>query len=419
MGAFYRSYSIPDDVHEVAEQKITTWLSRKGFSEIEGSSVLDDDMEGERGFYLFWNDRWTIILYSDFEEDERLLFELNLLQLPILHLWLLDSDVWGYELYMQRKPIAAFNSQPKYYGSDDLSDVPNDIPTLLAKCSLKDLAVTDIAAIQRKRGVFKDPICAEFASAIHAGPAAAQYAYVTEGFPNSAGFSCVHRRFRKRNYDPVGSFDLHLRRAKSTQSEAFPLPQAPPLSIRILALIMRIVATPLGWLLRFSIMRRIKSGDIPADSSAGIDGQSDREYTFEEGRLVNPKRRCRIDLPEGAVHCDGPGILPFKIGNHKVIVRAISANEAMTILSGSQYSAIEEDSNFWIGSLPAKYVLASYKVPQRGQETNYSHQFFIQAPFAIYRFLLVADSALSHDELSIFRKTVESFTITEPDEIEG
>jgi hypothetical protein len=407
MGAFYRSYSVPGDVHEVVDQKVTTWLSRKGFSEIEDHSVIDFERESERAFYLFWNDRWTIILYSHFEEDERLLFELNLLPLPILHLWVLDSDVWGYELYLQRKPLAAFNSHSQYFESDEFADVPNDIPTLLAKCALENLAIDDIAVIQKKKSLFKERICEEFADIIDARPAAAQYDYLSEFNAASPGFSFVHRRFRKRGFDPVGNFDLHLRHAKSGESEAFPLPQNLPLYFRVIALLLRVIAIPLGWLMRFTIARQIKSGEFPE----GFLGQPPKEYTFEGNRLENPKRRCRIALPEGAVQDDGPGILPFKIGEHQVIARAISANETMDILSGSQYQVIEEDSNFEIGSLPAKYVLATSTMPQGKQRTRYSYQYFIQAPFAIYHFILVADEALRPAEVDSFRETIESFEI--------
>lgn len=411
MGAFYRSYSIPGDVHEVVEQKITTWLSRKGFSEIKNPSVIDHEREGERAFYLFWNDRWTIILYSNFEEDERLLFELNLLQLPILHLWVLDSDVWGYELYLQRKPLIAFNSHPKYLGSNELSDVANDIPALLEKCALEDLAVADIAAIQMKKGLFKERICEEFAKAIGARPAASQYEYLSENVAESPGFSFIHRRFRKRGFDPVGNFDLHLRHAKAGGTEVFPLQQNPPLGFRVLALLMRIIAIPLGWLMHFLIARKIRSGDFPEGFGPGFPGE--QEYTFEENRLENPKRRCRIVLPDGAVHHDGSGILPFKIGEHQVVARAISANETMDILSGSQYQEIEEDSNFEIGPLPAKYVLATFTMPQGKQLTKYFYHYFVQAPFAIYHFMLFTEVAMSPAELDIFRKTIESFEIIE------
>ncbi len=413
MGAFYRSYSIPGDVHEVAEQKITTWLSRKGFYEIEDHSVIDHERDGERAFYLFWSDRWTIILYSHFEEDERLLFELNLLQLPILHLWVLDSDVWGYELFLQRKPLIVFNSQQKYFGPNELSDVPNDIPTLLAKCGLEDLAVDDIAAILNKRGLFKERTCEEFAKAIDARPAAAQYEYLSESDAASPGYSFVHRRFRKRGFDPVGNFELHLRQAKSGGAEAFPLPQNLPLSFRVIALLMRVVAIPLGWLMRFTIARKVKSGDLPDGFGMGLPGQHPKEYNFEENRLENPKRRCRITLADGVVQNDGFGILPFNIGDHQVVSRAISANEAMEILSGSHYQEIEEDSNFEVGSLPAKYVLATSTIPQGKQRTRYSYQYFIQAPFAIFHFSLVTDEALSSAEVDSFRKTIEFFEIIE------
>ncbi|MGB7537959.1 MAG: hypothetical protein WBM17_05435, partial [Anaerolineales bacterium] len=98
MGAFFSSHSLPGDVHELVDQKLGDWLSRKGFAE-PADPILDLCPEGERAYYLFWSERWTVVLFSQLDEEERLLFELGNTGLPVLHLWLHDSDLWGYELY--------------------------------------------------------------------------------------------------------------------------------------------------------------------------------------------------------------------------------------------------------------------------------------------------------------------------------
>ena len=100
MGADYWSQSVPADVHERVDVVVRSWLEAKGFEEIGDEPLFDLDKEIERGFFLFWNDRWTVVVYSDLEEVERLTFELaGKLELPVLQLWAHDSDLWGYELH--------------------------------------------------------------------------------------------------------------------------------------------------------------------------------------------------------------------------------------------------------------------------------------------------------------------------------
>ena len=186
MGGFFTSYNIPGGAHEAVDQKIKEWLSRKGFQE-PPDPVLDHIQEGERAYYLFWNDRWTIVLFSHFEEEERLLFELSSAGRPVLHLWLHDSDLWGYELYLKNRPLAAFNSNPKYFGADEAPAAPNDIRLLMEQCSIRGLSVSRIEDLQKKRGLFKENACEAFAKAIGIGPAASQYGYQMAAAPAPAG----------------------------------------------------------------------------------------------------------------------------------------------------------------------------------------------------------------------------------------
>jgi hypothetical protein len=408
MGAFYRSFSIPGDIHEVVDQTIKKWLSRKGFEETDKPGVFDRCGEGERAYFLCWNEHWTIVLYSHFEEDERLLFELNNNKDPILHLWVHDSDLWGYELHLNHRPLTAFNSNPEYFGSQDQPEAPNDIGLLIEKCSIQGVGVSEIKNLQKKRGVFKERICEEFAMAIGAGPAASQYDYASEERLSSSDFSVVHRHFRKRGFDPVGDFSLHATHAKTppTEGPSTSLMPTLPVGYKILIEVMKVVAIPLGWLARMviAIRMKMKPGGFPGivDATSNIK----REHAFEEGWLVNQRRRCRLQLLEGTVPCEGPGILPFSIGGNEVFSTVIPAKSALELLAGA-FQQIEEDSDFWVGSLPAKFVCTELAT----QPERFLYMFYIQAPFAVYFFRLSAEAALSSTDLDTYRRTIESFEI--------
>lgn len=411
MGAFFTSYSIPGDVHEAVDQKIREWLSRKGFQE-PPDPVLDHCKEGERAYFLFWNDRWTIVLFSHFEEEERLLFELRNDGRPVLHLWLHDSDLWGYELFLKNRPLAAFNSNPKYFGAYEEPVAPNDIPLLMEQCSIRGLTVSEMEGLQKRKGIFKENACEAFAQAIGIGPASSQYGYHSEAEPAAPGFSVAHRRYRKRGFDPMRNFNLHAEPAKPPQ-EAMPIPSempALPLGFRVFMEIMKVAAIPAGWLFRIILAIKLKTGGIPGLTDAAGASQVPKEYALEGEWLVNPKRRCRIKLSEGAAPSDAAAMLPFKIQGREVFSRTMSAEEARHILTSLHSRPIEEEEDYWIESLPAKRI--RIKASQKPERFRY--MYFIQAPAAVYFFSLDSDGVLGPADLEALGKTIESFQVIDP-----
>jgi hypothetical protein len=410
MGAFFTSYCLPGDVHELVDRKLADWLSRKGFTE-PADPVLDLCPEGERAYYLFWNERWTIILYSRLEEEERLLFELGNIGHPVLHLWLHDSDLWGYELYRKNRPIAAFNSNPKYFGAQEVPAAPNDISVLIEQCAIRGLSAPEVEALQRKRGVFQEDACTAFLKAIGAAPAASQYQYQSDDRPAPSDFSVVHRRNRRRGFDPMRNFNLHAKPPKSAPGMTPAPAQMPslPAGFRLLMEVVRIVAIPIGWLFGIYLRIKIRTGGLAGLPGAGLSTKP-KDYSFENGWLVNSKRRCRIKLADGAEISNMAGILPFRIGKLEVFSKTMSAEEALHLLDGLRGKADEEERDFHIGGLPAKWI--RLRIPPKREGCRYHG--FIQAPHAVYYFLLESKAALSAAEHEALEKTIGSFEVVHP-----
>ncbi|HEX9185566.1 MAG TPA: hypothetical protein VGB87_00715, partial [Vicinamibacteria bacterium] len=89
MGADYWSIAVAGEAHEAVEEAVASWLARKGYEEVPAEELsFEIDREIERAFFLAWDERWTIVLYSEFGEMERLELEVAGLGRPVLLLWL-------------------------------------------------------------------------------------------------------------------------------------------------------------------------------------------------------------------------------------------------------------------------------------------------------------------------------------------
>ena len=77
MGAFYNSICVPGEQRDEVRRALLRWLSLKGFKLWDGPILFDLDGERERSAYLVSNDSWTIVFYSHYEEESRLIRELR------------------------------------------------------------------------------------------------------------------------------------------------------------------------------------------------------------------------------------------------------------------------------------------------------------------------------------------------------
>ena len=116
MGTFFRSIAARTAAAESIKALVMRWLSAKGFEASDATPLFALD-DSERGVFLFSNSKWVVVLYSQMEaEGERLRHELTKLQVPLLEVWVHDSDIWGYDLYDDENLVVSFNSNPNYFG---------------------------------------------------------------------------------------------------------------------------------------------------------------------------------------------------------------------------------------------------------------------------------------------------------------
>jgi len=134
VGAFFNSICLPQDCATELKPLLIQWLETKGYRLAAKRPPIEIDDQTQRGAFIYWNKRWTILLYSEYGEFERLGYELAKLKRPILFLWLHDSDLWGYQVELDRRAIASFNSNPTYFGKAEETELPtNGDPELLCE----------------------------------------------------------------------------------------------------------------------------------------------------------------------------------------------------------------------------------------------------------------------------------------------
>jgi hypothetical protein len=402
MGGFYHSLSVPRSVHGEVESLVSSWLAARGFERAE-EGVLDLDREAERGCLIFWDGRWTTILYSHFEEEDRLRLELERLELPLLHVWLHDSDLWGYELYEEGEVVSAFNSNPRYFGGETPAEGPNDVGRIARACFGDESRAGELLSLQKKKGIFMDPVCDRFARWLGAAPAAAQYENVIAGERTWKGFSETHLRFRRPGFDPMNGFDLHRLRVESQPLEDVAPVWKPSPGFRLLTGAFRFLFFPLSLYFRWK-MRSGMNVLTGAPEAGSFPGQ---EWKVEGDFLVNERRRCRISLAHGAEAARGAGILPFRVG--PLAVHSSVRSGAMTaaaLQQGLRGREIQSDESFEVGDFPARFVASAWPEPRR-----FIYEVCIATPIAVYWFQASAGEPAEEDVLARLRATVETFEL--------
>jgi hypothetical protein len=178
LGSWYRSFSFRADVREPLTETLDRWLRAKGFERAVAASprLLPPDARGERGAFLLTSPEWTTLVYSAIEEEDRLALELGRLDRPFLRFYVIDSDVWAYELRDGGEVVSAFLSRAGLY--DDLPDGPNDLDTFVRVLQLSSRPA-ELARLQRRRATRRG--AGGGLAAIGIPCAATQYDYVWAG----------------------------------------------------------------------------------------------------------------------------------------------------------------------------------------------------------------------------------------------
>jgi hypothetical protein len=436
--------------HGEVKARLVRWLSLKGFDPTTSPALFrrDHEHDDERGLCLFSNGSWVVVLYSHmFQEVDRVRFELTRPDWPLLFIWTYDSDIWGYELFDDDRPIAAFNSQPHYFGYNAEAETPPGVrgdPELL--CRMLQLGPVEelIGRLQRKGTTFRfsEFVCEEFCRAIGAEPAAHDY-HDLEGLPplatTAAGWQIDHIRFLERGASASeAALPLHVMVRKPFVRDETDSELAAELDARLwplrtlihaIMLLLKPLALALGIWFRLAMLiqrlpfvrRRYERARNEQENSAFelLLAQIRPPIRREGATLINDNHGCQITLPAGVEADDGPWFWPsvfqIKVDGLSASCHAIRPRTLREHLRESPHIQIRDEECFFAGTLQAR---AWTNVFTGGRVVIEQYALIVQTPRAFYGFNLRGNRTLSADAKRTMRSIGESFRLSVGDGVD-
>ena len=212
MGAFYNSISIPGCPPEQVRQSLDRWLGMRGYQLSDEPALFDLDGDNERSVFVVYNPKWTVLFFSHYDEERRLIRELQTLERPLLYVWVYDSDVWGYDVFNAEGFAGSFSSNPREQisFSDDAQDRPEADPTKICRLlGLPEDLSDKIRAVQQRKAAYKEDICRQFCRLIGAEAAVASYDDLECGDGEQfVGWQTLHLLYVQQRFD-TDEINLH------------------------------------------------------------------------------------------------------------------------------------------------------------------------------------------------------------------
>ena len=215
MGAFYNSICLPGDRSADVRQSLARWLALRGFEAVDDTMLFDLDGETERSAYLLYNERWTVLVFSRYEEERRLIRELQTWADDVVYVWVQDSDVWGYDLLGRHGFVGSFASDPRSYqsfGDEPLGSEGRPKAEAQEVCQRLGLEsqVTKLRKIERRSAAFEEDVCLDFCRLLGAEAAMVSYDDLESGrVSRLEGWRVEHHLFRHRDSTSAPVVDLH------------------------------------------------------------------------------------------------------------------------------------------------------------------------------------------------------------------
>jgi hypothetical protein len=440
LGAHYQSTALRGASLRDVVATVDAWLERRGFRPLP-DPLFSCHPQLERGAFFFGNGEWTIVVYSDREEERRLVQELMGLSRPLLHVWLFDSDVWGYVLAQDGRTLAEFDSNPDYFhqgsgehflSEPEFGDLRNGAPAELCRVLSLPVPEDEIRRLQRGRAVFKESVVQAFCDRIGIGPAATAYDHLEGGEIGSSkdsSWTVECRRYTKEDLPDGPPPDLHSE-AAFVSAEAEDATRARPdrqrtgfevpFQLRLLMALMRGLSLPLRliagvmrllWRARtlLGVARRIPvraldrlPGHPPAPRLQG-------EY------VVNERHGCRLRLPPGVGLVDPAATLSpeglwsvFGLDLGDSLVVTCEAYRLGELRSLAPYGRAVEDERYWVGPLKARRRVLEFGY-RGANELRRQEIHIVQGPRAFYVWRL--PERCGDNARTWLRRTIESFAV--------
>ncbi len=446
MGAFYNSICIPGDERRRVRESLLRWLGGRGFELSDQPVLFDLDIETERCAFVVSNARWTLLFFSNYEEERRLIRELQTWSDCLLYVWVQDSDVWGYDIFDAAGFAGSFNSDPRAYRSfdDDLLDgsAPRpeaDVGEFCRRFGV-DGAGAELRAIHRRRAIFKEDVCLELCRLIGAAPALTSYDDLERGtFKPSEDWQVermllVHRDTAIREQHRIDLHDVEIdsRRGDGASAEGTSQIRIPPevlaemerrrgharMTVRLLR--------PLSWLARtwrktfeapaLWLKRRRVAAKRAAPGGPKL-SHHESSAVIEVRHLINERHRCRIRLAVGGEQKSGSlkpaSVFAFQIGPTSVTCTARRRSRIEEALQRPSRSKILRDDKYLIGDLKARYIV--FRLPPYylagTPGPSYLGLHIVQTDWAHYVFLYRFPKEILQEVERAIRATVGSFHV--------
>ncbi|MEL7058960.1 MAG: hypothetical protein AAGN46_02920 [Acidobacteriota bacterium] len=397
MGVFYNSLCLRGDRSAPARAAVERWLFARGFRPSEEPNLFDLDAPSERSVFVLSNEHWTILLYSHFDEERRLIRELQAADLgPLLYLWVYDSDVWGYDLFEDDRFTASFASDPATYFSfaDDVpfGERPSARPAeLCRRLELPAERASEIGRVERRRTAFSEEACAALARLLGCGPAVNSYDELELRALAAAdgvldGWSLRHLVYFDPRAAGVGDeraecppFDLHSLEIEGAPADrrhfgksTAQIELSPDL-LRELERMRRRARWTLRLLAPVSAAARAWSR-LRGGREAPVSGAVDRmpvalppPAPAVERILEHPRHGVRIEVPNGVevetVSGRPSSVFAFRIDGLFVVVNARRRRSIRDVLRRPSRATVARDERGWAGDLPLRRVV--FALPTR------------------------------------------------------
>ena len=431
MGAFYSSICLPGDQRDEAQAAIDRWLRSRGFVPVDRPPLFDLDASFERAAFVLTLDDYTVVLFSDFDEERRLLHEMSDLPVPLVYLWVYDSTAWGYDLFVEGSYAGSFTSDPREYLSfseDTLGshERPVALPATVAATLGVAGSESEIASLMTRRAVFKEEVARAFADSIGANGALASYDELEADTYASASLCEVRQLLYERSDRARGRpvADLHGQRIThrhptggALETGIFEVPadvlreitrNRRRMRLR-LALLRPVSLVARGWR---RVLEQFARG-LPAKKL----GRVEASYRIEGHELVNDRHSCRMtlmnDAAPGATSRKPSAVFGFVIDGVTVACNARRLDTLREVVRRPDRAEVVTDERYHVDRRPARWL--RFQLPPGFQAGSQGPSILglhiVEAKQALYVFLYRVPAAGRPRIESSIRQMVESFRL--------
>lgn len=401
MGAFYNCICIPGDRTDAVRRALDRWLVARGYEESKEPVLFDLDAASERSAFLVWNERWTLVFYSHFDEERRLIRELQTDDglAPLLYVWVWDSDVWGWDLFDADGFAGSFSSKPGEHRSFEGPETelveerpPADAEEACRALGLDPGLEEEFRDLARRRSAFEEEICRELCLVLGAEPAASSYDELETGRAGGEaleGWEKAQVVYFHRDVAAaeLGELDLHAVEVETTRRPSRMIELPAELLGEMERLRKKAQRTmfwirPLGALARW--WRRLREALTPASRAEPGEPESHISLaltqTASRHTMLNERHGVMIILPHGVEALPTSGkpsaVFSFQAGQQTVRCTARRLRHLSEALRPPGPAEVMHDETFFVGKqegpraeLPARhlrYRLTSRHARERG-----------------------------------------------------